>query len=200
MRKQEFLNALKRKISGLPMCEVEEHLNFYSEMIDDRMEEGCGEEEAVAEVGSADKIAAQILAETPPVKAARERAKTARRISTWEIVLLVLGFPLWFSLGIAAVSVLFSLYVVLWSLVVSLWAVFVSFAACAFGGVAASVVLFCQGNPVGGTALVGGAVVCAGLSVYLFVGCKAAVKGTVLLTKKTADCIKRCFAKRERVI
>ena len=93
MRKQEFLDALKRKIAGLPMCDVDEHLNFYSEMIDDRMEEGCGEEEAVAEVGSVDKIAAQILAETPPVKTAGERAKTGRRISTWEVVLLVLGFP-----------------------------------------------------------------------------------------------------------
>lgn len=37
MRKWEFLSTLKNRLSGLPKQEVEERLNFYSEMIDDRM-------------------------------------------------------------------------------------------------------------------------------------------------------------------
>ena len=39
MTKQEFLAELRRGLSGLPQNDIEERLNFYSEMIDDRMEE-----------------------------------------------------------------------------------------------------------------------------------------------------------------
>jgi uncharacterized membrane protein len=40
MTKLQFLMALHEKMSGLPREEVEERLEFYSEMIEDRMEEG----------------------------------------------------------------------------------------------------------------------------------------------------------------
>ena len=48
MTKQEFLNQLRMGISGLPQEDISERLTFYREMIDDRMEEGLSEEEAVA--------------------------------------------------------------------------------------------------------------------------------------------------------
>ena len=47
MNKQEFLARLQKGLSGLPGEEIEEHLAFYSEMIDDRMEDGIPEETAV---------------------------------------------------------------------------------------------------------------------------------------------------------
>ena len=52
MTKLQFLLALHDKLTGLPRDEVEERLNFYSEMIEDRMEDGLSEEEAVAAIGS----------------------------------------------------------------------------------------------------------------------------------------------------
>ena len=51
MTKLQFLLALHDKLAGLPQNEVEERLNFYSEMIEDRMEEGLSEEEAVLAAG-----------------------------------------------------------------------------------------------------------------------------------------------------
>ena len=48
MTKQAFLAALGERLVGLPQKDIEERLTFYSEMIDDRMEEGLSEEEAVA--------------------------------------------------------------------------------------------------------------------------------------------------------
>lgn len=197
MRKQEFLSALKMKLSGLPKQDIEERLNFYSEMIDDRMEDGRTEEEAVSEIGSVNEIAAQIIAEIPPYKLAKEKTKQKRRLKAWEIVLLALGSPIWLSLLIASFAVILSLYIVLWSLIISIWAVFVSLVACAFGGVAASVIFICQGNVLVGITMIGVCIVCAGLSIFLFFGCKAATKGTLLLTKKIALGIKKCFVKKE---
>ena len=62
MNKHEFLAALRRELEGLPHGEAVERLNFYGEMIDDRMEEGMTEEAAVAAVGSVESIAAGIMA------------------------------------------------------------------------------------------------------------------------------------------
>lgn len=58
MSKEEFLAQLRRGLAGLPQEDVEERLTFYSETIDDRIEEGLTEEAAVADVGDVDEIAA----------------------------------------------------------------------------------------------------------------------------------------------
>ena len=50
MNKQEFLDALRRALSGVPLEEIEERVGFYGEMIDDRIEEGLSEVAAVAVV------------------------------------------------------------------------------------------------------------------------------------------------------
>ena len=65
MDKALFLDELRRRLSGLPQSDLDERLLFYSEMIDDRMEDGLTEEEAVAGIGSVDEIVEQIMAEIP---------------------------------------------------------------------------------------------------------------------------------------
>lgn len=199
MHKQEFLAQLRTELSGLPQDDISERMTFYSEMIDDQIEEGLSEEEAVAAIGSAPEIAAQIIAETPLVKIAKERIQVKRQLATWEIVLLVLGFPIWFSIGIAAVAVCFSLYVSLWFSIISLWAVFGALTGCFIGVLATGIVLTCCGNVLPGIALFGAGLVCAGLSVFVFCGCRAATKGILMLTKKIAVWIMNCSIKKEEV-
>ena len=199
MSKQEFIDKLRAKLSGLPKQELEERLNFYSEMIDDRMEEGHSEQEAVSEIGSVDEIAAQIVADIPLVKIAKEKIKPKRRLKAWEIMLLVLGSPIWLSLLIAAFAVILSLYASLWSVIISLWAVFGSLVCGAFGGIVAGIVFVLSGNGLTGIAMFGAGFLCAGLSIFLFFGCKAATKGTLLLTKKIALGIKNYFVKKDEL-
>lgn len=75
MSKQEFLEQLRRGLSGLPRENIEEQLKFYSEMLEDRMEEGLSEEEAVSAAGSVDEIVAQAVADIPLAKIAKERIR-----------------------------------------------------------------------------------------------------------------------------
>jgi hypothetical protein len=56
MKKNEFLNLLKDSISNLPYSEVEKIISFYTEAIEDRMEDGLNEEKAVEGLGSLDDI------------------------------------------------------------------------------------------------------------------------------------------------
>ena len=197
MSKQEFLARLRKGLSGLPRENIEERLAFYSEMIDDQMEDGLSEEEAASAVGSVDEIVTQAVAETPLAKIAKERIKSKRRPSAGEIVLLVLGSPIWLPLLIAAFAVLLSLYISLWAVIVSLWAVFASLAAGSIYGVLTCVIFAVSGNAAKGIAMLAAGFVCAGLSIFAFYGCKAVTKGFLLLTKKTAIGIKNCFVKRE---
>ena len=197
MTKDQFLSALCDKLSHLPQKEVEERLQFYIEAIEDRMEEGFSEEDAVAAVGSVEEIAAQIAAEIPtPPAAAEKPAASKRRMKTWEIVLLILGSPVWFSLLIAAFAVVLSLYVTLWAVVISLWAVPVSLAACGFAGVIFGIGFSLTGKGAAAMAMLGAGLLCGGLAVFGFWGCAAAAKGAALLTRSAALWVKNRFAAR----
>lgn len=193
MKKQEFLTQLRSGLNGLPQEDIEERIGFYSEMIDDRVEEGLSEEEAIEEVGSVEDVVSQIVAETPLTKIVKEKVKPKRSLKAWEIVLLILGSPIWLSLLIAAVSVVLSLYITLWSLIISLWAIEISFAVCAIVLTPGSAVFFVQGNTSMGLVSLGTGLLFAGLTIFLFFGCKAATKGIILLTKKIALGIKSLF-------
>ena len=197
MTKQEFITELRKKLCGLPEKDIDERIAFYIEMIDDRIEEGSTEADAVADIGSVDEIAAQIIADIPFTKIAKERIRPKKRLRAWEIVLLALGSPIWLSLTIAASAVILSLYVVIWSLAVSLWAIFASFVACAAGGASAGIVFIVVGSVFNGIAMIGAGIACAGLSIFMFFGSYFATKGIIILTKKIALGIKKCFVKKE---
>ena len=197
MNKQEFLDGLRKGLSGLPQDDIEERLTFYGEMLDDRIEEGLSEEEAVAAAGSVNEIVRQTVADIPLAKIAKERIKPKRRLKAWEIVLLALGSPIWLSLGVAATAVIFALYVTVWSVIASFWSVFASLAVCAAAGVPMCVVFAAGGSGAAGIAALSAGIVCAGLSVFMFFGCLQATKGILLLTKKFAIWLKNCFIKKE---
>ena len=198
MTKLKFLLLLNDKLSGLPEDDVQERLSFYSEMIEDRMEEGLSEEEAVSAIGSIDEIAAQIIAEIAPFKTAFQEEKPKKHSKVLEIVLIVLGSPIWLSLLIAAFAVVISLYVSLWAVIISLWAVFASLVGCALGGLVAGLGFILFGNHLTGIAMIGAGIVCVGLSIFLFCGCKAATNATLVLTMKIPHWIKNAVCTRRK--
>ena len=192
MDKKEFLKQLEKGLSCLPQADRDDRLTFYSEMIDDYMEEGISEAEAVGRIGSTQEIIAQIIDDTPLSRLAKQRILPKRRLTTIEIVLLILGSPIWGSLLISTVAVILSLYISLWSVIVTLWSVFGALVASAFAGIWGGIVLMCTGYALSGIVLIGLGLVCVGISIFAFFGCKAATKGTAWLTKKVVLFIKNC--------
>ena len=94
MKKDEFLLELRSQLVGLPKEDVDNRIAFYSEMIDDRIDEGKSEEEAVAEVGGVDKVVEDIAADTPLTTLVKEKVKPKRSLRVWEIILIAVGIPL----------------------------------------------------------------------------------------------------------
>lgn len=193
MRKQEFLQELRDGLTGLPKNDLEKRIAFYAEMIDDRVEEGLSEEEAVAAVGTVSDIILQVAEDYP--EQMKLSIKPKRKMSTTALVLLILGSPIWASLLIAAFAVVFSLIAALWAVIVSLWAVFGSLVACAPTIFLFSIGMLIGGNIFGGLAVMGGSIVCGGLAIFCFFGCRATTKGAAWLTKGTVRGIARLFRK-----
>lgn len=197
MTKQEFTVKLTLELSGLPKAEVEERVCFYGEMIDDRIEAGLTEEDAVADIGSIEDIVSQILSDIPLGKIVKEKIKPKRRFTWWEITLISIGSPIWLALLISAFAVVISAYAVLWSLVASIWAIDAALAGVAIGGIVYSILCFCHAAVPSGLAVLGLALFSAGVALAFLFVCRIATVGTARLTKKIAIGIKRLFIKKE---
>ncbi len=180
MNKTEFLQELAMDILGLPQDDVEHWLEYYAEMLEDRIEEGMSEEEATASLGDPKTIARQILSQTPFAKLIKNKIKPKHKLRVWEIILVVLGCPIWLALGIAALAGFFSVFVSLWAGIVSIWAGELALAVSGIAGVLFSFFLIGTGTTYQGLLLLGGGLFCAGLAYFGFFICKWL---TVLLCK-----------------
>lgn len=168
MNQEFFLQELRRHLFALPEAERERIVEDYRGMILDRMEDGATEEEAVAELGTPAEIAGQILSEIPITTLVRERVRPKRKIAAWEIVLLILGAPLWLPLLIAAAAVALALLVALFSVVL---AVVVAAGAAVYYG--APLFLYAEGSPL---VIAGISIGCIGLGLLLLLAAFALAK------------------------
>ncbi len=196
MNKQQFLAAIRERLSSLPPSDVEKSLEYYSEMIDDRMEDGVSEEAAVAAMGGVEEIAAQILLDTPLPKLVRAKLKPSRALKAWELVLLVLGSPVWLPLLLAAGAVVLAVYLVLWAVIMTLYAVDLSFAAGAVCGVAGLVLLPFAGQPLQAVLFLGAGLVCAGLAILLFFAFNRLTRSILSLSKRFVLWVKARFIRK----
>ena len=199
MNRDEFLARLRRQLAGLPEEEREERLAFYGEMLADRVEDGLTEEEAAASLGTPEEVAAQILADVPMSVLVREKVKPKDdKPWGWQTVLIILGFPIWFSVLVAILAVGFSLYVSLWAIVLSLWAVAIGFFAGAVACVGLAVLYLVRGNPGAAGFSIGAALICAGLGLLWTAACVAITKGAARLTKGSWLDIKTLLGRKGR--
>ncbi len=196
MDRREFTERLRAGLSGLPEEDIERSVEYYEEIIDDRMEDGTDEREAVAALGPVEDIVSQILLDTPLPKLVKARVAPKRKLSVWEIVLLVVGSPVWAPLLIAAAAVVFAVYVVLWSVVVCLFAADLSLAAGAVTGIGGAMAYLRAGNIPAAAFSLGAGLVCAGLCALFFFVCTAAAKGAVSIGKRIILGVKACFIRK----
>lgn len=197
MNKQQFIEKLREKLSKLPQKEVEDRIAFYTEMIEDKIEDGLSEQDAIKEIGDVDKVASQIVSEIPLAKIVKEKVKPKRKLATWEIILIILGFPVWFSILASVFAGIFSAYVSLWSGIISLWAGVISLLAVAIYGIVAGGIMMLAGDTFANMIIFGMGVMSVGLAIFLYFGCKYLTKGLIVLTKKSILAIKNSFIRKE---
>lgn len=194
MKKEEFLNELRKKLSGLPEADVEDRISFYSEAIADRMDEGKSEEEAVADLGSVDEVVNEIAKDTPLIKLVKEKVKPKRSLSGWEIVLIVLGFPLWFPLLLTFFILCLIPIIILWALVLGLYAAEGGLIGYSIVGLVAFFSYLSEGTMY--LVPLGASIMSLGGAMLIIFACIGATKGTAILTKNFFLAIKSSIIKK----
>ena len=190
MTKSKFLIELASLIHDLPQEEAQRSLSFWSEAIDDRIEEGLSEEEAVCAVGSPKQIAQEILLSQPLSHLISRRTARFSLSGTRLFWILFLCSPLLltalavlFSLLVSAYAVIFSLFACAWATVFSLYvsylSVMISFGAGLLGGIGGFAISLTLGNVPSALLLLGAGLICGGLFLLTLLPIRPISRATV---------------------
>lgn len=182
MSKEIFLNNLRERLKSYPSEETDKSIAYYSEMIDDRIEDGMNEEDVIASLGSVDDIANKIINELSLTTLVKCKTKE-KSLPAWAIVLLVITAPVWLSLLLAAFVIIFSLYVTMWAVDVAFWAASFGIFAGSLGCLAGIFFFILHGSVLSCVAALGAAFVLAGLGILFFLGTLYLSKGIIALSK-----------------
>ena len=129
MNKKQFCTLLENELRiYLSLEEVYKTLNFFKEMIDDRVDEGLSEEQAVSQLGNIDDIVGQILDEHNIKKRQKKlvwRFIPQKTPSAANIIIAILLFPIWITIFSLVASFFIAFMSLIFSLVVSVIALFV---------------------------------------------------------------------------
>lgn len=125
MNKAEFLNDLKCRLNFLSKEEREKTISYYREIIDDRIESGAGEEEAVAQMESTQMIAEKLMPEGSGVQRTASE-KVFDWIDTFftkhgylfVLIVLILSFPLWSPIVVGVLTFVGIMFFLLFAMIV----------------------------------------------------------------------------------
>lgn len=198
MKKQEFEIRLQNilRSHGLLESEIKRSTEYYLEMIDDRIEDGMTEEEAVSAIGDIEKIAKDILFDAPLgvlVKSKIKKEKSRSKQNGLLIALLIiLCFPVWFPLLAILFSAVIGIYAVIFTLIIAAFAVVV---ALLVAGVALIPIGILAGSltTAGALATIGTGLLLIGISLLLVIPAKYAAKGLIVLIGIIVRGIKSLF-------
>lgn len=129
MNKTQFCALLENKLKPyLSPKEMYKTLNFFEEMINDRIDEGLSEEEAVSQLGDIDIIVDQILDEH---NIGKKQTKLVWRFVPQKIptelgfIITVLLLPVWITIFALGASLFIVILSIIFSIVLTIIAIFI---------------------------------------------------------------------------
>lgn len=191
MTRNEFITSLSARLQGIPGTERQKALDWYSELICDRMEE-MPEADAVSGIGSVDEIADEILSQyrqnTTAVHSSDSTEPQSRRspdkgVNTALVIFAAAVLsPIWLPLLIVGLSLAFVAVVLVWCAVVTVGVMLVSAAAVGAVGLVYGFWALFVINPAYGLLVLGAALTAAGLTLALIPLIVVTVKGAAKFT------------------
>ena len=196
MNKQEYLEALRGALAQMPQEEREKQLSYYDELIADMCEDGMSETEAVARLGDPAAVAQELLTALPLGTLIKTSIKPKKDWSPLAVVLIVLGFPVWFPLLLSFGAILLSMLITLWALAISFAAVVLALGLAAVAiPIAAVTGVLVETSPI---VIVGSMLTLAGLCVLGALAIPPLFRGVVRLCRAIGRGVKSIFIKKEK--
>lgn len=180
MNKKEFLTTLEKGIKTLPKDEKERIYNYYHETIEDRIEEGLSEEEALNGMEDVKSIIAEALCEYQIQEDEHAVVKKKNHAVYYALFVCASPFILTFLI------MLLSIYVFLWSLFFSLLCIFASLIIFVIIGVIYTIRIL-RLNFVSGVVLVGCILLSAGACPWVYKIIKMTYKSLIQLWRYGID-------------
>lgn len=191
MTRNEFISSLSARLHSIPEAEKNKALDWYSELICDRMEE-MPEADAVSGIGSVDEIADEILSQyrqnTTAVHSSDSTEPQSRRspdkgVNTALVIFAaVVLSPIWLPLLITGLSLALVAVLLVWCAVVTVGVMLVSAAAVGVVGLVYGFWALFVINPAYGLLVLGTALISAGLTLALIPLIVVTVKGAAEFT------------------
>ena len=197
MTKTDFLNLLDEKLIGLPEEDRKKSIEYYSEIIDDRIEDGMCEAEAVFALGKIEDIVDNIISEIPLSRLIKAKVKIKRALQPWEIVLIVFGALIGIPIAISLFAAALSIFASIWAVAISFCAVPLALIVSGVAGVIAFFPTAFSGAAMSAFVILGAALVSIGLTMPFYYLAKLFIKLAILSTKGFILIIKKSFIKRE---
>ena len=196
MSKNDFLRNLDGKLSQLPEDERRKHTSYYEELIDDMIESGMSEYDAVKKLGDPGDIAKEILTDTPLPLLVKPKVRPSGGWTALTITLAVLSCPIWLPVAIALLMAILCIYVVLWAIVIAFIAVVLGLI---LGGLAVAIISPFVISASSGVAvfMIGCALAAIGFGILACYVVYWTAIGVVKLTKMMARWIRSLFVRKE---
>ncbi len=207
MNKERFADILRSGLTGLPQSEIDRYVEYYLEMINDRIDEGMTEEEAVQAVGNPEDIAAQIRKErgvgatvTGEVQRFADKLKNAvgykGKLEPWHILVIILiivfivpvGVPV-IGVGFAGISVIFAVAAAVFGVLIAIFAALLGIMAAGVGLCVTSIFLMADGLVFKGLFMLGAGLFMTGIASLLWRAAISLVELIVSAIKKGVNSI-----------
>lgn len=180
MNKYEFLAEVRRGLGGMKKADIDRSLEYYREMIEDRVEDGLTEEEAVAALGPVKKVIADIRSgaempeseDIPTPVSSFTGEKTEKKGNGLLRTLLVICRVLYIICEVC-----------LWITAVSVMVAGISACAAAVGVLFAGIVQAVTSGFASGLVYIGGAAAGAGIGIFTIIGAVWAFRGIRALSR-----------------
>lgn len=189
MNKQEFMQLLEQQIRLLPLSERNRLINYYNEALEDRMEEGMSEEDAVASLDGLDELSLNLFDEIDVVS--EKKTETARSMPApikW--FLLFITSPVWLL-----IPFIHALLMMVWGLLLIILLVLcVCFVIAAVCGVFMLPRVLMRNLP-SAIVLLGTIVLSVGLAPWCWFGYKAWIGKFLQCVKAMPDLYKKLWQK-----
>ena len=114
----------------------------------------------------------------------------------WEIVFLIIGFPLWFPLLITAMVLILVGYILAWVLVIVTYSVEMATASAGLAAISAGIATFFGGAHWLGFGMAGAGAMCLGFASLWIFACNGETRASIALTRAIILSIKKRFVKR----
>ena len=137
MNRHEYIADIKEKLKGLSEEDINKAIEYYEEAIDDRLEDGLTEDQAINSIGTPDEIAEKILMDCPLTKLVAAKTKPKRKLKGWEIALLIVFSPVWITLALLALIMALVVVILFFTLIACIVIIILSFILGGIVGIAA---------------------------------------------------------------